>query len=118
MNKNLVVGLRKNVFEGVAAGRVEFNVEYEQGDQGGTIQFCLVCENLPIGTIVGFSSNTPGPTPPITIPPTQVTYSPHFIVGSICQVPANYACTITCYAIFKENPPVGSSMTLQAAYVV
>lgn len=118
MNKNLIINLQKNVFEGVAAGKVEFKTEYEQGEESARIQFCLVCENLPIGTIVGFNSNQPGPTPPIFLPSTQVTYSPHFVVGIICQVPANYVCTITSYAIFKDNPPVGARMTLQAAYIV
>jgi hypothetical protein len=118
MNKNFVTGLKKIVFEGVTTDKVEFKTEYEQGEEGGRIQFSLVCENLPIGTIVCFSSDKSGPTPPISILPTQVTYSPNFIVGIICLVPANYDCTITSYAIFKENPPKGSSMSLQASYIV
>jgi hypothetical protein len=94
------------------------HIHYEQGIEAANIQFSLICKNLPIGTVVGFKSDTPGPQPPILLPPTTVISSPSFITGMISFVPANYSCDITYYAEFNKQPPSDASITLQAAYII
>jgi hypothetical protein len=98
--------------------RFEGKVHYEQGTEASNILFMLICKNLPIGTVVGFNSDTPGPNPPIDLKPTIVSSSPDFIVGLQCSVPANYQCTIIYYADFKQAPPPDAKITLQASYPI
>ncbi|BAU54023.1 hypothetical protein [Mucilaginibacter gotjawali] len=98
--------------------RIEHAMPYEQGSTGGLVQFSLICHEIPLGTTVGFSSDKPGPHPPINLLPTIVSIYPSFITGMVSDVPADYSATITFYAIFNQPPPVGASIQLQAAFVV
>jgi len=95
----------------------EQSIPYEQGDQGGTVQFAVICTNLPVGTQVSFSSDKPGTTPPLELPPTVITISPTFITGMVCQVPANYSCNITYKVNMSQQPPQGASINFQAALI-
>jgi len=96
----------------------KFDVAYEQGSEGGEMEFLLVCKNVPIGSTVGFESNRPGPNPPIFLPPTKVVAFPSFTVGEISQVPANYSCVITCAGVINGTPPANVSIELRVAYIV
>lgn len=95
----------------------QFEVNYDQGSEAAEVQFALVCKNVPLGSTVGFSSDKPGPTPPINLPPTTVISYPSFVVGEISSVPANYACIITVRGTFSQTPPPDVSIDLQAAYL-
>jgi hypothetical protein len=117
MKKAIITHSEENKIENSAV-RIEGEMQYDQGSEGALMQFSLICKNLPIGTIVGFYSNTPGPVPPIELPPTTVSYYPSFVVGMESQVPANYQCILTYYADFKQAPPANASIQLQAAYIV
>jgi hypothetical protein len=77
----------------------------------------LVCDNLPVGTVIGFYCPNEGPVPPISLPPVRVTNS-HFIAGVMSDVPANFSGTIYYYAEFYTQPPANASIRLQAAYIV
>ncbi|WP_118951556.1 hypothetical protein [Taibaiella helva] len=67
---------------------------YEQGTEGGKIQFTIICTNVPKGTKVSFSAGAPGPNPPIYLEPTQVSTFPSFTTGVVCDVPAGYVSDI------------------------
>lgn len=95
----------------------EQKINYDQGSEGGNMMFMLICNKVPVGTVVGFSSNTPGPNPPIELKPTMVTY-PNTAIGIRCNVPANYSCVITYFANFKGTPPADASITFQVSYPV
>jgi len=95
----------------------KFDVNYDQGSEAAEVQFSLICTNVPLGSTVGFSSNTSGPNPPIVLPPTKVITYPSFIVGMLSYVPANYTAVITVAGDFSEPPPANTSIDLQAAYV-
>jgi hypothetical protein len=102
----------------VTAGfRYENSMLYQQGDQGGRMQFMLVCDNLPLGTVVGFYCPDPGPVPPISLPPVTVTNA-HFIAGVMSEVPANFSGTIYYFADFNTQPPADARIRLQVAYIV
>ena len=98
--------------------KYENKISYDQGPEAGQMQFILICEQVPMGTIVGFSSDEPGPVPPINLPPTVVTASPSFTIGLMSEVPANYKCIITYYADFKTPPPPGVKITFMVARVI
>lgn len=112
-----VIKSQATKIEGGAANvRIEDKMNYDQGTEASKIQFSLICHNIPKGSVVGFRSNTPGPNPPIELPPTTVVTSPTFIIGMVCYVPADYKCVITYYADVKDVPPPDAQITLQAAY--
>lgn len=98
--------------------RIEGKVDYDQGMEGSMILFTLICTNLPIGTVVGFKAEQPGPNPPIELYPTTVVTYPSFATGIQCSVPAQYRSVIVYYAELKQAPPPGASLRLQAAYPV
>lgn len=98
--------------------RVEGKMYYEQGTEGSQILFTLICSGLPVGTVVGFKADKPGPNPPIELYPTTVVTYPSFVTGIVCNVPAGYEATIVYYADFKQAPPPDARMTLQASYPV
>ena len=113
----IVVKSQTTKMEGAAANvRIENKMDYDQGTESSKIQFTLICQNIPKGSVIGFRSNEPGPNPPIDLPPTTVVTYPAFTTGIMCQVPANYKCVITYYAVLKDVPPPGAQITLQAAY--
>ena len=95
----------------------EFKLFYQQGTESGLIQFSLICRNVPVGSTIGFSSDKPGPNPPIYLSPTTVSSSPSFVTGMVSEVPANYEAEITYYVIFSQTPPPDASIQLQAAYI-
>jgi hypothetical protein len=95
----------------------KFDANYDQGSEAAEVQFSLMCKNVPVGSIVGFSSDKPGPTPPIYLPPTKVISYPSFAVGETSYVPANYTCIITVEGTFSQTPPPDVSIELQAVYV-
>jgi hypothetical protein len=101
------------------AGEIQFkfDVNYVQGAEAAEMQFSLICENVPFGSTVGFSSNTPGPNPPINLPPTMVVTYPTFIVGILSYVPENYTAVITITGNFSEPLSPNFSISLQAAYL-
>src|SRR5215212_4040630 len=75
--------------------RWEKKINYEQGTEAGQVQFMLICEYLPVGTVVGFNSDKPGPQPPIKLEPAIVNVWPNFVIGIMSYVPADYKCVIT-----------------------
>jgi hypothetical protein len=117
MNELKVNDLQENMVAGTN-GRYENKIPYEQGPDGGQVIFMLRCENIPLGTAVGFSSDEPGPQPPIDLPATMVNSWPSFVIGLRSDVPANYKCTITYYANFSQPPGPGAQISMQIAIPV
>jgi hypothetical protein len=91
---------------------------YDQGDDGASIQFTVMCVNVPIGSKISFSAGAPGPNPPIFLQPTVVSTYPSFNTGVTCDVPAKYISDI----YFNLEAPPGvtdlstAKVTIQAAY--
>lgn len=91
---------------------------YEQGKEGGQIQFTIICENVPVGSTVSFSAGAPGPDPAIKLDPTIVSTGPSFTTGIVSNVPANYVSDI----YFNLQAPEGvkdlanAKVSIQAAY--
>lgn len=101
---------------GATNNRIEGKMNYDQGSDASLIMFSLVCEYLPVGTVVGFNSDKPGPNPPIELKPITVSHYPSFMVGIECDVPANYTCVITYYADLQQEPPPEARISLRASY--
>jgi len=116
MSKLNITHSKNHLLSGDSA-REEFKLSYEQGEEGGRVQFSLVCNNIPVGSTVGFSADKPGPDPPIYLPPTLVTIFPAFITGIVSQILANYAAEITYYVVFSQTPTSGASVEFQAAII-
>ena len=89
---------------------------YNQGDYSGRTIFQLICTNVPLGTIVSFTSDNPNTVPPITLMPTPVSNYPTFIAGMASEVPAGYTCTLNyCFTLLPGVvPPPGFSITMEA----
>lgn len=91
---------------------------YEQGTEGGQIQFTVICENVPKDTLISFSAGAPGPNPPINLEPTKVSTFPSFTTGIVANVPADYVSDI----YFNLQAPDGvtdlskAKVSIQAAY--
>lgn len=95
-------------------------IQYDQGPKEDNVKFFVTCTNVPLGTYVSFSSGTPNPGGiPISLPKTEVTQNPSFIVGMQTKVAAGYSTKIS-YSYWSEGhaPPKGFKITLSAAIVV
>jgi len=90
---------------------------YEQGAEGGPVEFIIACKNLPAGTKVSFSGGAPGTMPPLFLPPTNVD-GPNFFVGMQCRVPANYVSRIYYNIDLPPDaiPPPDAGVSMQAWY--
>jgi len=96
----------------------EDSVLFDMGDEAAQVTFTLLCQNIPQGTTIGFSCGSPGPNPPIYLPPTKVETYPVFTTGIVSDVPANFEAMITYWANFEQQPPANASLTLQAMIIV
>ncbi len=94
-------------------------IEYSQGDAPSEVQFAIICNNVPVGCEIAFSSATPGPSPDIYLPTTKVTNSFNFVMGVKCQIPANYVTNITySYWANGKTPPKGFTIKICALLIV
>lgn len=78
----------------------------------------LLCENLAIGSSVGFSCSASGATPPLNVGLTQVTSTSSFTVGTQSTLDSGFAGDII--VTFAGNGTQilpGAKITLQAAYL-
>jgi|GEM_PF-6780813 len=92
--------------------------DYEQGQEGGEMSMQLVCKNVPTGTKVGFVSSTPGPSPILHLPETEIP-SENYIIGMDTKIPDNWSASILYYATTPSGEwPANAEMSLRATYVV
>ncbi len=108
--KQLIVDVKTT--DKVATG----TMPYDQGDSASKIRFELQCTNLPLGSMVGFRCDKPGPSPIITLQD-EVSELPVYTTALMSFVPADYKGSITIYAGFRQPPPAGASFSLNC-YVI
>jgi hypothetical protein len=90
---------------------------YAQGDTERQMNFSLNCSNIPVGSMVAFSSdNAAGPNPPILLDKTKVSDS-NGSYGIASLVPAGYKGNISFEFLYNGVPPADSSITFQAYYL-
>lgn len=91
---------------------------YEQGGVADRVRIDMVCQYVPLNTLVSFHAvNT---DPPVSLPPTKVTTYPDFIAGVTVDLPADYKSEIIyCWELPPGvSPPVNMSITIEASIVV
>jgi len=91
--------------------KYENSVPFEMPDYATVAMIGLQCQNIPVGTIIGFSCPQPGPNPPIYLAPTTVPV-PNFSPAIQSNIPANFKGTIDYYAYFEQQPPADASLTV------
>ncbi len=69
--------------------KYENSVPFEMPDQATLASIGLQCQNIPVGTIIGFSCPQPGPNPPIYLAPTVVPV-PNFSPAIQSEMPAGF----------------------------
>ncbi len=85
---------------------LQWKVPYEQGPEGGNTSFAIRCTNVPNGSAVAMTADTPGPQPPIFLPPTTVQNPPpDMMIGITCAVEADYETTITAAWYARGHAP-------------
>jgi hypothetical protein len=95
--------------------KITKSMYYEQGTEGSEILFTLICNKLPVGSVVSFHCPDAGPNPPINLPDTVVSASPSFVTGMKTEVPPNFAGTIYYSVTLTQAPPPDANMYLQAS---
>ena len=94
----------------------QFKASYNQGQVGAKMNIALVCQNVPIGSKVGFvACNIDGPTPPFHLLDTEVSTGPNFIVSIQSVIPANYETDVIYYAFLNGEPSPDMKMSIEAS---
>lgn len=96
---------------------------YTQTLETKSMQFNIVCHDIPEGSMISISSkttssdNTKDPSPPIKLDPTQVSTSPNFTAGIVSTIPQGYSGLITFEVSTDDELPNESYITCSVSYV-
>lgn len=116
------IGWRNVTVVSTGAPTWSLQTQLSQGAAPSALQFQIICQNVPLGSYVSFSSGTQVPGyGPVAIGKTQVTSYPSFIVAvRVPNVPAGWTSNFS-YSYWAKDgspPPSGFDITLDVSLPV
>jgi hypothetical protein len=82
--------VNETTIKGNGTDRISGIMLFESGTENPEVQFTLISQHLPKGTVLEMNCYEEGTNPSIVLEPTSVTKFPDFSAGIVAHVPAGF----------------------------